>query len=63
MTGQETSTESGNWWWDYAAMKAPDRNEMYYLNFTLLSFGWFMFVHLVTHFVAMHKTSIYREMN
>lgn len=62
--GHNVSTEaSSNWWWEYASSKAPDRNELYYLKFTLLSVAWFLALHMIIHLVAMRKTSIYRDMN
>ena len=40
-----------NWWWDYAAMKAPDHNEMYYLKFSLLSIALFFALHFTLHYL------------
>lgn len=58
-----TTESTSNWWWDYASMKAPNRDELYYLKFSLLAVAWFLALNLIIHLVAMRKTSIYREMD
>ena len=49
-----------SWWWDYAAMRAPDHNEMYYLKFTLLSIALFFALHLAVHLIV-KKTQVYKN--
>ena len=53
-------THESNWWWDYAAMKAPDHNEMYYFKFTLLSITFFFACHLTVHLIC-KKTQVYKN--
>jgi uncharacterized membrane protein len=62
MESTAQSQPQASWWWEYAAMKAPDRNELYYFKFTLLSVAYFFAMHLLIHVVAMRKARVYREM-
>ena len=53
-----SSTQEPNWWWDYAAMKAPDENWEYYFKFTVLSVSFFFTAHLIVHLLCL-KTTVY----
>ena len=48
------------WLWEYAALRAPDYDEMYYLKFTLLSCAWFVFLHLAVHLLASRHARVYQ---
>ena len=64
-TGQAaglTTQAEPNWWWDYAEMKAPEHNEMYYFKFTLLSISYFLMMHLILHLLFRKHFAVYREM-
>ena len=52
-----------NWWWEYAEMKAPNHNEMYYFKFTILSLAYFFAFSLAIHLIATRYTRVYSEMN
>ena len=52
-----------NWWWEYAAMKAPEHNEMYYFKYTLLSLAYFFAFSLAIHIFASRYTRVYNGMD
>lgn len=56
-------TQESNWWWEYASLQAPDHNEQYYLEFTLMSIAYFFAMHLVVHLIANRKAPVYSDMN
>ena len=47
-----------NWWWDYAAMKAPDENMEYYFKFSVLAVAFFFTAHLIVHLLCL-RTRVY----
>ena len=51
------------WWWEYAALKAPDHNELFYLKFSIVSLAYFFAFSLAIHLIATRKTLVYSEMN
>ena len=55
-----TTAQEPNWFWDYAAMKAPDENMEYYFKFSILAVSFFFTVHLIVHILCM-KTRVYPE--
>jgi len=55
--------QQASWLWDYASMRAPDRNELYYFKFTCLSIAFYMAVHLAVHLIALRKSHVYQEMS
>ena len=48
--------QHASWFWDYASMKAPDRNELYYFKFTCLSIAFYFALHLAVHLIALRVT-------
>ena len=55
-----TAVQEPNWWWDYAAMKAPDENMEYYFKFTVLAVAFFFTVQLIVHLLCL-KTRVYPD--
>ena len=61
---EHSSSEPSNnsWFWDYASQRAPDHNEMYYFQFTLLSVTFFFVQHLLVHLCAKRVSPVYADM-
>lgn len=55
-------TAHANWWWDYASEQAPDHNEIYYFEFTLMAIAYFFAMHLVVHLLAKKFAPVYFDM-
>lgn len=45
--------------WTYAAMKAPDHNEAYYLKGTIAFLAFYFFVHLLIHVICIRCNKVY----
>ena len=45
--------------WTYAAMKAPDHNEMYYLKGTFAFLAFYFLIHLLIHVLCLRYNKVY----
>ena len=49
------------YFWTYAAMKAPDHNELYYLKGTIAFLAFYFLVHMIIHLISMKYNRVYYE--
>ena len=60
--GTAASQAEPYWWWDYAPLRAPDHEELYYFKWTVYSVMYFFLMHYIIHLVTKRKAPIYAEM-